>query len=157
MSILKKIYNYMMSNECIENLEYYLSFPPEDIANLYAIRAAYYANLAIYKSKVTINKIDNYKKYVIKIANSAATDANLHSAFIDGFLDKYFNLNNRKLLIENIKTEVKNDAINKAIITSQSIKKHMNNIIDDVNNLNVENMINQLYKELENDWEIINK
>ena len=45
MSIFKKIFNYAMSTECIDNLEYYLSFPPEDTAKLYAIRAAVDADI----------------------------------------------------------------------------------------------------------------
>ena len=146
-----------MSNECIEFLEYYFSFPPEDIARLYATQAAYQANLAINTSIITINKIDNYKKNVIQIANSAATDANLHSIFISDFLVIYFNLDNRKILMNALKSDVKDNAIKKAIDNSKNIKIYVTNLVQELDDLDIESMINKLYKELENDWEIINK
>lgn len=157
MSIFKKIFNYAMSTECIDNLEYYLSFPPEDTAKLYAIRAAVDADIAIHHSKITIKKINDYKKYVIRIANSAATDANLHSNFINDYLNRYFNLDNRKLLMDAVKNEIKDNTINKAIDISKDIKVYVTNLVQELDDLDIESMINKLYKELEEDWEIINK
>lgn len=157
MSLLIKLYDYIMSNECIETLEYYMSFPPEDTAVIYATRAGYDATRAIATSKLAIKNIETYNKYVIRIANSAATDAMLHSLFINDYLNKYFNLDNRNLVLDDIKIEVQEKAIHTAIAVAKNIKVYVTNLITELDELNIQTMIDNLYKELEIDWEIVNK
>lgn len=157
MSFLKKINNYLLSNRCIENIEYFFNLPPQDIANIYSFRAIYYANIAIINGKKSIIDIDNYNNYVIKIAKSAATDSKLYCDFIDKFIIRYFFLDTKKYILNEIKIESTNKAIEKSLNICNEIKRYVNEIIKEIDDLDINSLISKLYKELEEEWEIINK
>ena len=103
----------------------------------------------------SIIDIDNYNNYVIKIAKSAATDSKLYCDFVDKFIIRYF-LDTKKYILNEIKIESTNKA-RKSLNICNEIKRYVNEIIKEIDDLDINSLISKLYKELEEEWEIINK